>query len=64
MTDAEALMEIAEAIKALAAAVGGLALPMWLMLIFKNMNGDNKAALDNVAEAIRNRDYRPADTAG
>ncbi len=53
MTDAEALLEIAEAIKTLAAAMGGLALPLWLMLLFKNMNGDNKSALKNIAESIQ-----------
>ena len=55
MTEAESLMEIAVAIKALAAAVGALAPPLWLMLIFKNMSGDNKSALKEIAEAIQGR---------
>ncbi|MHC4519386.1 MAG: hypothetical protein ACYTAS_12420 [Planctomycetota bacterium] len=53
MTEAESLMEIATAVKALAAAVGALAPPLWLMLIFKNMSGDNKSALKEIADAIR-----------
>lgn len=53
MTNADALLEIATAIKALAAAIGGLALPLWLMLLFKNMSGDNKTALKEIAESIQ-----------
>ena len=61
MTEAAALLEIAEAIKALAAATGGLALPIWLMLLFKNMTGDNKSALKEIAESIQAVSSRKTD---
>jgi hypothetical protein len=37
MTEIEALMAIASAIKALAAAVGSVGTALWLMLLFKKM---------------------------
>ncbi|UCD50606.1 MAG: hypothetical protein JSW27_24155 [Phycisphaerales bacterium] len=60
MTEAESLLEIANAIKALAAAVGALAPPLWLILIFKDMGGGNKSALKEIAEAIQNNAGRNA----
>ena len=60
MTEAESLMEIATAIKALAAAVGALAPPLWLLLLFKDMSGNNKSALKEIAEALRARGDREA----
>ena len=52
MNEAEALLKIADAINNLAGAVAALATPLWLMLLFKNMSGDNSTALGKIAKAI------------
>ena len=53
MTEAQALIEIANAIEALAAAVSSIAVALWMMLFFKNMSSDNKSALNKIAEQLR-----------
>jgi hypothetical protein len=52
MTQEQALLEIANAIKLLAGAVGSLSTVLWLMLLFKNM-GTSYQALDNIASTLR-----------
>ena len=51
MNEIEALIEIANAIKVLAGAVGSLSTVLWLMLLFKDMNGNSGS--ENIANAIR-----------
>ena len=55
MTEAAALIEIANAIEALAAAVSSIAVALWLMLFFKNMSGDNSSALNKIAEQLKEK---------
>ena len=52
MSEIEAMIEIAEAIKLLAGAVGSLSTVLWFMLLFKDMNGNSGS--EKIANAIKN----------
>ena len=53
MTEAQALIEIANAIEGLASAVLIMAAILWLMLICKNMSSNNSSALNKIAEQLK-----------
>ena len=56
MTEVEALVEIASAIKSLAVSVAGLGTVLWFFLLFKNMAGyDTRDEIKSIARAMHKR---------
>ena len=57
MTQVDALLQIASAIKDLAGAIGGIGFTLVLFLLFKNMGGthvnnNNNSGLDHISDSI------------
>lgn len=52
MSETDAILEVAKAIRLLASAIGALSTPLWMMLFFKDMSSNNSSAIRDIAKSV------------